>query len=330
MTTERKPDPIAAAVATLIRAAGHREDPPTEAYGIVFAAAENAFRGVVRRRRRWRIAAALAASVALAAVIAGLLIARPQTGPVINVAQVERVIGEVEVSEPGASGWVRPESADAVLRAGTRLRTGESGTVAVLLAGGTSLRLSPVTEAEVGNGGRVRLGYGAVYADNGAHDGGAISVITPAGTARDLGTQFEVRYEHEQLSIRVREGRVALQRDSEQLVADAGTQLAVSAAGDVSRTDIARAGPDWQWVESIAPTPDFDDKSVDALLQWVAREMGYSLRYANAGVERQAGQTVLHGNVGEMSPLETLDTLLQTTDLAYDLVDDATIEVRHR
>ena len=330
MTTERKSDPVAEAVATLIHAAGHREDPPPEAYGIVLAAAQEAFQGLVRRRRRWRIAAALAATVVVAAAVAGLIRSRALTDATVDVARIERVVGEAEVRAPGGSGWARIASRQAVLQAGARLRTGGSGAAAVTLAGGTSLRLAPATEAEFGDDARVHLRHGAVYADTGSSDGGTITVITAAGTARDLGTQFEVRYEHERLQVRVREGRVELQRDSGQIDADSGTQLAVSASGDVSRTVIARAGPDWQWVESIAPTPDFDDQPVSALLEWVAREMGYSLRYASTGVERQAAATILHGKVAEMAPLEVLDTLLQTTDLTYVLVDDATLEVRHK
>jgi ferric-dicitrate binding protein FerR (iron transport regulator) len=330
MTTERKSDPVAEAVATLIHAAGHREDPPPEAYGIVLAAAEEAFHGLVRRRRRWRIATALAATVVVAAAVAGLLRALPPTDTTASVARIARVVGEADLQAPGGPDWARVTSLAAALQAGARLRTGEHGAAAVTLAGGTSLRLAPMTEAEFGDDARVRLRHGAIYVDTGSGDGRTISVITPAGTARDFGTQFEVRYEHERLQVRVREGRVALLRDSGQIVADSGTQLAVSASGDVSRTVIARAGPDWQWVESIAPTPDFDDRPVNALLEWAARETGCTLRYANAGVERQAASTILHGKVGEMAPLEVLDTLLLTTDLTYVLVEDGTIEVRHK
>ena len=330
MTTERKSDPVAEAVATLIHAAGHGESPPPEAYDIVLAAAEASFRQLVSRRKRWRIAAALAATVAVVAAVAGLLFVMPHGDATASVARVERVVGEALVRQPGSSGWSQVGSQHLVLRAGTRLRTGAIGAVAVTLTGGTSLRLASSTQAEFIDAARVHLKHGAVYADSGFGTGGAISVVTPAGTARDFGTQFEVRYEHEQLRLRVREGRVELQHGSQQFVADAGNQLSVGASGDVSRTVISRTGPDWQWAESIAPAPSFDDRSVNALLQWVARETGYSLRFANAAVEQQASTTILHGTVGAMEPLELLDTLLQTTDLTYVLVDEATIEVRHR
>ena len=330
MTTERNADPVAAAVATLIRAAGHREDPPSEAYGIVLAAAEATFHGMVRRRRFWRIAVALAATVVVAAAVAGLLSVRPPTDAIAEVARIDRVVGEADVRTPGRSGWARVTGPAAVLQDGARMRTGADGAAAVTLAGGMSLRLAPVTEAEFGDHARVRLRYGAVYADTGSGDGSTVSIITPAGTARDLGTQFEVRFEHERLQLRVREGRVSLLRNTQQFVADAGTQLTVDASGDVSRTVIARAGPDWQWAETIAPTPDFDKQPVNALLEWVARETGRTLRYTDAAVERQAAATILHGKIGEMAPLDALDTLLRTTDLTYVLVEDSTIEVRHK
>jgi hypothetical protein len=128
----------------------------------------------------------------------------------------------------------------------------------------------------------------------------------------------------------VREGRVALLRDADRVIADAGTQLAVDASGDVSRTRIARSGPEWQWAESVAPSPNFDGQPVTVLLEWVARETGRTLHYASAAVERQAAATVLHGNAGHLAPLTALDVMLATTDLTYELGPDGTIEIRRR
>lgn len=330
MTTESRPDPVAQAVATLIHAAGRRVDPPAADYDIVLAAAEGVWRGKVQRRRRWRIGGGLAAALAVSVLVAGVLrVFLPGTTPV-EVARVARLIGEADVRAPGAAEWSSLAGPSASLVAGARLRTREQGVAALTLADGVSLRVASMTEVELGEDARVRLSHGAVYADTGPGDGGAISVVTAAGTAHDFGTQFEVRYEHERLQLRVREGRVALLRDSDRTIADAGTQLAVDASGDLSRIRIARSGPDWQWAEAVAPTPDLDGQPVSALLEWVARETGRTLHYASAEVERQAATTVLHGKIGQMAPLTALDTMLATTDLTCELGPDGTIEVRRR
>ena len=76
--------------------------------------------------------------------------------------------------------------------------------------------------------------------------------------------------------------------------------------------------------------PDLDDQPVTVLLDWVARETGRTLRYASAEVERQAATTILHGKIGQLAPLEALDAMLATTDLAYEVREDGTIEIRHK
>lgn len=330
MTTEWRNDPVAEAVATLIHAAGRRENPPPDAYETVLAAAEEALRRKVGRRRRWRLAAGLAAAVVLAVTAATVLRPLLPTVAPVEVARVDRLVGGAEARAPGSRAWTHLSEFSPALQAGTRVRTREDGLAGLALADGVSLRLGSVTEVELEDDERVVLRHGAVYADTGPGDGGTISVVTPAGTAHDYGTQFEVRYEHDQLRLRVREGRVALVRDTGRIVADAGTQLAIDGAGDLSRTSIRRSDDAWQWAESVAPMPEFDEQPVKVLLEWVARETGRNLRYANAAVERQASATILHGKVGELAPLEALESLLATTDLACELHDDGTIEVRHR
>lgn len=330
MTTERKTDPVPDAVAALIRAAGRREEPPLEAYRIVLAASETTLRGKVRRRRWLRLGLGLAA--ALAVVVAAPFAYRalsPSTA-VIEVARLDRQVGAIELREAGVAPWRVAAGRVVALRAGTRLRTHEGAAAGLVLANGVSLRVDAVTEVEILEDARVRLRHGAVYADTGRSDAASISVSTPAGTAHDFGTQFEVRYEGERLALSVREGRVALLSGAEPLMVDAGTRLAVDAAGDVSRTTVATDDRSWQWAEAVAPVPDLDGKPVAALLAWVARETGLRLRYADAAVERQASATILHGAAGPLAPLELLDAMLATTDFTYEVRDDGTIEVRRR
>jgi ferric-dicitrate binding protein FerR (iron transport regulator) len=330
MTTEWNSDQVAQAVAALIHAGGRREAPPPESYDRVLAAAQATWRHKVRRRRWWRIASGLAAAALLVTMSAVLLTTQRPLTATVEVARVDRIIGGADTRAPGADSWAPLAGAAAALQVGTRLRTRENGVAGLTLRGGVSLRLAPLTEVELESDARVRLSHGLLYADTGPGDGGTINVITPAGTAHDFGTQFEIRYEHERLRLRVREGRVALLRDAQRVVADAGTQVAVNAAGEVSRTTIAPSDPAWRWAEAVAPAPDFDGQPVSLLLEWVARETGRALRYTDDSVKRQASATILHGKVGPLAPFEALDVMLATTDFAYEIRDDSTIEVRHK
>jgi ferric-dicitrate binding protein FerR (iron transport regulator) len=259
-----------------------------------------------------------------------LLTMQRPTNASAKVARLERLVGDAEARAPGTYSWVPLAGPTATLRVGTRLRTRENSVAGLTLLGGVSLRLAPMTEVEFEADARVRLSHGLLYADTGPGDGGTISVITPAGTAHDFGTQFEISYEHERLRLRVREGRVALLRDEQRVIADAGTQVAVNAAGEVSRTTIASSDPAWEWAETVAPAPDFDGQPLSVLLDWVARETGRPLHYADDSLKRRASATILHGRVGPVPPLEALDVMLATTDFAYEIRNDSTIEVRHK
>jgi ferric-dicitrate binding protein FerR (iron transport regulator) len=331
MTSDREQGTGGDLVATLISTAGRRADPPADAYRAVLAAAEDTWQRKVGRRRRWRVGVGIAAAFVLLTAGAGLLrtVVLPMMAPA-EIARVDRVGGGVATRPAGAGAWVPLVAARLPLHAGTRLRTGPDGRVDLRLEGGVSLRLAVLTEIELRAPDLIRLQHGAVYADTGSAGPGGIVVVTPAGSARDIGTQFELRYAGDILRLRVREGRVSLQRDAGELIAAAGEQLTIDTAGGVTRGNIARDDLDWAWAETLAPVPDFNDQSVAVLLEWVARETGRPVRYADSAAEQRAAAVILHGRIGPLAPLEALGVLLSTTDLTYEILPDGTIEVRYQ
>jgi ferric-dicitrate binding protein FerR (iron transport regulator) len=315
-------------VATLVRTAGRRADPPAEAYREVLAAVESTWQRKVTRRRRWRVGMGIAAAFVVLTAGATLLRAVLPRAAAPEIAHVDRVGGSVETRPPGAGAWIPLVAGRIPLQAGARMRTGPDGRTDLRLEGGALLSLAVLTEIELRAADSIRLQHGAVYS---VTEGGASGIVidTPAGTARDLGTRFELRYVRGVLRLRVREGRVSLQRDSGSLVADAGQQLTIDMGGGVSRDSIAGDDPDWAWVETVTPVPDFNNQPVSALLDWVAQETGRTVRFA-AGAERQAATVVLHGRIGPLAPLDALRVLLATTDLTYEILPDGTIEVRYK
>lgn len=314
-------------VAALIRAAGPRSAPPEDAYRQVLVAATAAFREKAskRRQRTWLLSAAAAGVAALA--IALTLQWIPPSAQHGSLAQVERVIGTVE--QAGDGGW-GPLTETAALSRGTRIRTLAGGRAGLVLGDDVSLRLAAETEIQLEGSARLHLQRGTIYVDTGpGRPQHAIQITTPAGTARDLGTQFELRVSGGALRLRVREGEVEVDRAGGRLSGSAGEQLSIDALGRVERTFIAASDTAWRWAESTAPAPDVEGQPAAVLLAWVARETGRQLRYESPVAEARAARVILHGNIRHLAPLDALEVMLATTDLEYALADD-TMEIRIR
>jgi ferric-dicitrate binding protein FerR (iron transport regulator) len=313
-------------VETLLRRAGRRVDPPEDAYRAVLAAASDAFRRKAsrQRQRRW-FAVAAAASVVVALALA---VQWNVTSGGSEAATIERLVGGVEVAHGDA--WKPLEESQGSLGTGRRLRTRSDGRAVLALAGGASLRFAGDTEAMLDGPRRLFVQRGTIYVDSGEPPGADhVEVVTPAGTARDVGTQFELRVENAQLRLRVREGSVQLDRGGRSVIGSAGEQIVIDDFGGVTRTAIAADARDWAWAEALAPVPEIDGRPASQLIGWVARETGRRLRYESPAVEQRAATVILHGNIRHLPPLAALEAMLATTDLEYVLEGD-TMEIRAR
>jgi ferric-dicitrate binding protein FerR (iron transport regulator) len=315
-------------IESLLSRAGPRAEPPADAYRQVHAAAMAAFRARTARRskRPWVLWAGAAAVTVIA--IALVFQWTPPTAGRSELARIERVVGGAE--EATGDVWRALDETRAPLTNGVKLRTQAGGRVALALAGGGSLRLDAETEVMLDAPGRLYVRRGTIYVDSGARPGASrLEIVTPAGTARDIGTQFELRVAGSAMRLRVREGSVSIDRGGQSFTGGAGEQIAIDARGGVSRDVIEPDDAAWQWAESIAPTPDMDGKPAADLIAWVARETGRELRYVSPGAEQRASSVILHGNIRNLTPLAALEAMLATTDLEYALRGD-TMEIRTR
>jgi ferric-dicitrate binding protein FerR (iron transport regulator) len=332
-TTPDETTPETRVVEGLIRIAGRRAAPPESSYRRTLELATNAWRvKTVRVRRRRRAIAslsALAAGVVLLVALLPLLL-RPVDAPAVPVATLQRIIGQLEVLPPGASAWRLVRDEDATLLATSRVRTGPGSRAGLRLAGGASLRLAEGTEVALDRANRLTLSAGRAYVDRGeaARAGDPIEIVTRTATAREVGTQFEVALLGDTYRLRVREGQVVLSYDERQANGAAGDQLSIEPGRQLERTSILRTDAAWLWVETVAPTPDLNDRPVSDLLDWVARETGRAIRYANSEVERRAATTILHGSIRDLAPLEALDVMLATTQLEYVSQPDGTLLIQ--
>ncbi|MDJ0656034.1 MAG: FecR family protein [Xanthomonadales bacterium] len=328
MASENKPSESVRedeVLARLLQSAGRRNEPPAEVYEQTLAVATDAFRRKTRRSgagRAWQWAAVLL--VMAGAVVIGISITNL---PANDLASIERIVGTAQLKSHGQWRTVtanqRPIRRDEVLRTGANSFAG-------LGFGGVSLRVAPSTQLVLESTRRIKLISGTIYIDTGANAQGQslVEVITPAGTATDIGTQFEVRYEQPLYRLRVREGQVRLVGSGQAFQSLAGDELVIDADGRHHRNSISPSDPEWGWVASIAP--DFDGRTVAELLDWVSRETGKEIRYADPGVKQNTAVTVFNTSVLNVAPLETLEVLLATTDYEHTVGEDGTITIRLR
>jgi ferric-dicitrate binding protein FerR (iron transport regulator) len=316
------------ALAALIRAAGKRPAPSAEDYERVLAASRGAWLAKVRSRQRRRWLYAAAASIAVVTIA---WFGTAQWSSPIPAASVAVLQGQVEILLEDR--WQPLPEATQTLRAGTRLRTVADGRAAFVLARASSLRLDRATEVLFNSASRLELEAGTLYFDSGA--GGtadSVEIATRFGTVRDIGTQFEVRTFSDGLRLRVREGIVDLEQSNAlpSLRSSAGEQLSIALDGDVRRSSFAADDPQWQWASTLAEPLDLDGRTAFEVLNWVARESGKQLRFADATAELRARNAMLSGSGRDLTPLELLEVVVGTADgLDYELVPGA-IVIRRR
>jgi len=319
------------ALALLIRQAGRRADPPEDAYRQVLEAARGTWQEKLRRRRRTRLAYGIAAGLLLAVGAIGLV--RFGSGPAVApqvVAATGHGFGLVMIKNPAEDSWRTFGDGDTEVVEGTRIRTGDDSGLALRLAGGESLRLAAQTEVSLASADRIQLDRGTLYLDTGRKGRSDAEIVTPLGTISHIGTQFEATYTVNEMRLRVREGIVRLQRGDVVTRADAGTQLVVDYQGGVVESAISPYGADWEWVQALAPLPETDEQPLSAFLEWIARETGRTVHFANRDLRTRAHTTMLHGQTQRLMPMEALAVMLQTTDFQYTVTGESEILIEDR
>jgi ferric-dicitrate binding protein FerR (iron transport regulator) len=275
----------------------------------------------VRRRLARRRAAIWTGMLAAAAVLV-IIVSRVDDGASLRpapaaVARVAMISGPpADTRRVESPEGRRPLAVEAAVLVGDTIETGAAGRVALRFADGTSLRLDSASRATLAGTHAVDLSSGAVYVDMGAARG--LEIRTPFGTARDIGTQFEVRLFPERLRLRVRTGAVELRDRSRTVTGHAGTEILFSATEAESRP-FAPYGPEWQWTAELSPPVDIDGLPLSSYLDRLAREQGWTVQYADSSLARDARGIILHGSVAGLAPGDALDVAIGTSGLGYRL-----------
>lgn len=164
----------------------------------------------------------------------------------------------------------------------------------------------------------IDLTAGAVYVDSAGAQ--RFEVRTPLATARDIGTQFEVRLLERAVRLRVRSGRVELTSGSRAVSGSEGTEIMWTAAGAVSRS-IAVYGGEWEWTASLAPPLRIEGMRLSTFLDRLAREQGWRVEYADAALASEASDIVLHGSLDGLAPHEAVGVIVATSSLHHRVED---------
>lgn len=294
---------------------------------------------------RPRAAVVLALAAALAALVIGLRAWREAvddpatTATQVVVATVAAGSGSLRVEVAGveralAVGDAVPSGAVVRTAAGGATSSSEqSGRGALRLDGGAMIRVDSGTEARLVSSSRIDLLAGAIYADtdpDGAavatsDDASALEVHTVVGIARDVGTRFMTRVTGESdaaaLLVLVRAGAVIVERAGESKTAHGGEQILARRGGAIERGPAPTYGPDWAWVIDAAPPFEVAERSAAAILEWVARETGWEVRYEDAALAEAA-----RGMIQQSSRAET--GALRPDQAPFDLLPGFNLEGR--
>jgi ferric-dicitrate binding protein FerR (iron transport regulator) len=219
-----------------------------------------------------------------------------------------------------AAGRLRPRDS---IRTGEWIETAAGARLAIRFSDGTSVRFDAASRARPLSANVIELSAGALYIDSGPASA-RFEVRTALGTARDIGTQFEVRMQPNAVRVRVRSGMVELSDGARSVAAGAGTELTMSPTAAVSRP-IASHDPQWNWIASVAPGLDIEGMALSEFLDRISREHGWTLQYAEAALQREASSIILHGSVAGLQPRDALEVAIATSGLAHRFEEGALV-----
>jgi ferric-dicitrate binding protein FerR (iron transport regulator) len=304
----------------LIRSAGRRPEIPAEDLAAIKEAAASEWRKTVAAERgrtlRTRSIYALAASI-LIVLLGGWwwLADKPLTTP-LEIATIELSTGAIGVGDSLFEG----ELLEAI------------GVVAVRMTGGQSIRVEDGTRLRFISSSLLELESGALYVDSdpSAVTTGKLEIGTSFGVVREIGTQYEIRISEvaNNLRLSVREGSVSISTNGDSHSAARGEQLTLQSDGSVARATVAPDGPEWQWVLAAAPALEIEGLSLASFLNWISRETGWEVHYADEDIAASAQKISLHGTIEGLRPDESLGIILQGSGLDYRMDDGAVVIVR--
>jgi ferric-dicitrate binding protein FerR (iron transport regulator) len=318
-------------IGELVKLAGHRQMPDASAMGAARATAYTEWRRMVARRRRRMLLQAFAAAAAIAVVVSGATWfgSTPEraAAPVVpvGIATVETVIGRALVTSRGSVQGIGVTAGGRLL-IGDRVDTSSGGRVVVVLSEGVTAKLDERSSLALDAANTLVLAAGAVFIESDpSYNNAAVQVQTPLGVVRHIGTQFEVRWDDQRLRVRVRDGVISLDNPDGQWTSRGGEALVLARGSVPARHLIATSGPEWGWINQLAPPFTLEGSTLRAFLAWIERHHGIRHQYADPSLRDRVEQIVLHGSIRGLTAEEALAAVLPASGLTFRRQGDVVI-----
>ena len=313
------PDPETS-IERLIKLAGERDLPSPEGMERARQAARESWNRMLGERapatRRSRVKTMLGFAIAAGIAALALLTWTQRAAP-----PAPAFVARIATLTGGAS--LREDRGEIIARvalpihAGTTLSTSE-GRVALTFGDSLSLRIDRQTRLRFDSRHQVTLLEGALYVDSGGINAvPALRIETPAGVVRHVGTQFQVQVTGHTTRVRVREGRVLLERASGAPTdIAAGDELRVT--GDDLRWQhgLPAFGAEWEWSALVAPTLEIENRPLAEFLTWMAREHGWQVQYGDETLQHRTLDIRLHGSLDQLDSAAMLERVALVTGVS--------------
>ncbi len=298
---------------SLLSQAGPRPVPSAEQVAVARDCVQEEWQAVVNRRRRNRLVSlAAAATLVIAAFFSFSLQQTPP--PAVTVANIERSLGSIYLL--GDRAELRETNDLLSVTAGQTVVTGASSGVAFSMHDGLSLRVDERTRVEFVDATTAYLHNGRVYVDTNGAQRTDLRIESEHGAVMHVGTQYMMTVDKRTLAVSVREGTVAIDGSFHDATVSPGQRIQLSGTGRPDVANLPLHGEHWQWVEALAPSADFDGRSVHEFLEWVSRETGLALEFETAGAERLALAETLNGRI-DTAPTDALRVWMMGVDLDW-------------
>lgn len=315
-------------IASLLRRAGHRPQAPEHIVSQVRTAVERGWSQTLEhrrqsRRRYWLAAAATAAACAV--LVPALIPHRPAVPRVAGIYLASRGTVTIAPDRDGPAVGGKP------LPAGSHIRTGQDGMV-LLANERTSIRIGPESDVTLENAAQMHLQRGRLYLDSGptTQERQPLEVMTSLGSVEHVGTQYQVRADHDLLSVMVREGRVRLTTPAAVQQVGAHEMAEVGATGHVQVRPIPGYGGVWAWTSALHPEFAIEGHTLVEFLEWFTRETGERIDYGSDAVRAVAAGTRLNGSVSGLSPQDALSAVLASTQFMIESSDAGVLRLKVR
>jgi hypothetical protein len=273
-----------------------------------------------RKRRSRYLQMAIAASIVVVAVMSLSLLRMTGIEPA-QVASVSKQFGSVSII--GEQSQVLQQPGMTTIVAGQTIRTDAGAGLALEWSSGGSLRMDENTRVDFLSPSEIFLDSGRIYFDSEplmaaiSGSGLRLTVRTPYGEVKHIGTQFMVHADRAEMTVSVRSGVVEVSPPGKAPSrAEASQQLAVNRSGTHHIVDIRPFGGEWEWAERASPSVDLDGRSVHEFLGWVSHETGMELHYGSEEAESYARTESLNGRI-ETGPQEALAAWMLANDLDW-------------